>query len=280
MRDQANRLREMAAQLMGRSASGSASVQPPRRRPRTIVVTSGKGGVGKTNIASNLGIILAGMRKSVVLIDADANLGNTEMVLGLSPKHRLSHVVRHEVDIDEALIGTYNGMKVLAGDSGKYDFPTLTSATQKDLLASIYESDTPKDMVLIDTSAGLSNEILFFAVQSDDVLIITTPEPTAVMDAYAMVKLIQHTAQGRMPVLRLIVNMAKSPREAEATFRNLESVIQHFLHEKIEFLGFLLHDAAVGKSVCAQTPVVVHAPHSSVALSLRAIAHKLIVNGR
>ncbi|HLP17859.1 MAG TPA: MinD/ParA family protein [Bacteroidota bacterium] len=279
MRDQANRLREMAAQLMGRSASISAQ-QPTQGRPRTIVVTSGKGGVGKTNIASNLGIILSGMRKRVVLVDADANLGNTEMVLGLSPRYRLSHVVRNEADIDDALITSYNGLKVLAGDSGKYDFPTLTTATQKQLLSTIYEADTPKDIVLIDTSAGLSDEILFFAVQSDDVIIITTPEPTAVMDAYAMVKLIQHTAQGRMPALRLIVNMAKTPREAEATYRNLESVIQHFLHEKIEFLGFLLHDPSVGKSVCAQTPVVVHAPHSSVALSLRAIAHKLIVNGR
>jgi flagellar biosynthesis protein FlhG len=276
MRDQANRLRDMAAQLMGRTAQAPK----PQGRPRTIVVTSGKGGVGKTNIASNLGIILAGMRKSVMLVDADANLGNAEMVLGLSPRHRLSHVVRHEVDIDDALVGSYNGLKVLAGDSGKYDFPTLTAATQRQLLDTIYDAETPKEIVLIDTSAGLSDEILFFSVNSDEVIIITTPEPTAVMDAYAMVKLIQHTAQGRMPLLRLIVNMAKSPREAEATFRNLESVIQHFLHEKIEFLGFLLHDAAVGKSVCAQTPVVIHAPHSSAALSLRAIAHKLIANGR
>jgi flagellar biosynthesis protein FlhG len=276
MRDQANRLREMASQLMGRTTP----VQKPQARPRVIVVTSGKGGVGKTNIASNLGIILSGMRKSVMLIDADANLGNTEMVLGLSPKHRLSHVVRNEVDIDDALITSYNGLKVLAGDSGKYDFPTLTATTQKQLLETITDAATPKDIVIIDTSAGLTDEILYFAVQSDDVIIITTPEPTAVMDAYAMVKLIQHTAQGRMPALRLIVNMVKSPREAEATFRNLESVIMHFLSEKIEFLGFLLHDAAVSRSVCAQTPVVVHAPHSSVALSLRAIAHKLIVHGR
>ncbi|MGE5314771.1 MAG: MinD/ParA family protein [Acidobacteriota bacterium] len=279
MRDQANRLREMAAQIMGRSASAAQKAQQSAR-PRTIVVTSGKGGVGKTNIASNLGIILSGMRKRVVLIDADANLGNTEMVLGLSPKYRLSHVVKNEADIDDALVGSYNGLKVLAGDSGKYDFPVLTAQTQQGLLETIYEAETPKDIVLIDTSAGLSDEILFFSVKSDDVVIITTPEPTAVMDAYAMVKLIQHTAQGRMPALRLVVNMAKSPREAEATFRNLESVIQHFLHESIEFLGFILYDGAVGKAVCAQTPVVVHAPHSSAALSLRAIAHKLLVTGR
>lgn len=277
MRDQANRLREMASQLMGRTTPAQ---KPPQARPRFIVVTSGKGGVGKTNIASNLGIILSGMRKRVVLIDADANLGNTEMVLGLSPKYRLSHVVKSEVDIDDALIASYNGLKVLAGDSGKYDFPVLTTTAQQQLLDTIAEAETPKDIVMIDTSAGLTDEILFFAVQSDDVVIITTPEPTAVMDAYAMVKLIQHTAGGRMPALKLVVNMAKSPREAEATFRNLESVIQHFLNEKIEFLGFLPHDAAVSKSVCAQTPVVVHAPHSSAALSLRAIAHKLIVHGR
>ena len=274
MRDQANRLREMAAQIMGRSAPVKTE------RPRTIVITSGKGGVGKTNIASNLGIILSGMRKSVVLVDADANLGNTEMILGLSPKYRLSHVVRNEIEINDALVTSYNGLKVLAGDSGKYDFPTLTTATQQRLLDTIYESEPQKDFVLIDTSAGLTDEILFFAVNSNDLIIVTTPEPTAVMDAYAMVKLVQHTAKGRMPALRLVVNMAKSPREAEATFRNLESVIQHFLREKIEFLGFLLYDAAISKSVCAQTPVVVNAPHSSVALSLRAIAHKLIVNGR
>ncbi len=274
MRDQANSLREMAAQLMGRSAPANAV------QPRTIVITSGKGGVGKTNIASNLGIILSGMRKSVVLVDADVNLGNAEMILGLSPKYRLSHVVRNEIGVSDALTASYNGLKVLAGDSGKYDYPTLNAATQQRLLDSIYESEPPNDFVLIDTSAGLTDEILFFAVHSTDLVIITTPEPTAVMDAYAMVKLVQHAAKGAMPALRLVVNMAKTPREAEATFRNLESVIQHFLHEKIELLGFILYDAAISKSVCAQTPVVVNAPHSSAALSLRAIAHKLIANGR
>ncbi len=267
--DQAHQLRLLAAEKYKLSSVALA-------KPRTIVVTSGKGGVGKTSFASNLSIVLAGLQKHILLVDADTNLGNVEMMLSVTPKYRLSNVLKRECAVEDALIDSYNGLKIIAGDSGKVNYPESSELMMQRFLESVNTAELSTDIVFIDTSAGLTEEVLFYATRADDTIIVTTPEPTAVMDAYAMMKLIQHRTRGQVPAIHVVVNMVKNPREADETFRNLQSVIDHFLHQQISYLGYIMSTPEVSTAVRKQKPFVISAPHSSASLSVKAIAQKLL----
>jgi flagellar biosynthesis protein FlhG len=263
MHDQATRMREIAAGRRGFERGAAQQV---------ITVTSGKGGVGKSTVALNFAIVLAEMGKSVLLVDADANLANLDVMLGLSPRFRLSHLLRGEADLEDVLISPVTGLRVLPGSSGEVDYPMMSAEQQEELLDSLRGMDDRPEMIIVDTSAGLSPEIVGFAARSSEVLVVTSSEPTAMVDAYAIIKILSASA-GEVPV-SVLLNGVRLPKEAEETAGKLRIAVSHFLRRDIGYAGFIPHDVSAQHAVLRQEPLVRAFPRSGAALSVRALAQR------
>lgn len=264
MPDQAARMRELA---QGTRKSG------PGHRPAILTVTSGKGGVGKSTVSLNLALSLADQGIRVLLFDADQNLAGLDILLGVAPRFRLSSMLRGEREIEEILVRPHQHLRVLPGSSGEVDYPLLTPERQRQLLEDLTSLEEAYDLLLIDTAAGLSPEIITYATEADDVLVVTTPEPTAVIDAYAMVKVIVSTrADAR---IRLLVNCARTPQDADEAVQKLALAVWRFLRRELPCAGIIPFDAAAATAVLRQQPLMLSAPNSGAALSLGAVARAL-----
>lgn len=291
MTDQAHRLRKLA-ELAGRSdlaLSGRRArlnqldtAEDVRmktghselKRTRVMAVTSGKGGVGKTNVVTNLAIALseAGMR--VLVVDADLGLANIDVLLGLHPRHNLGHVVSGQKSLEDVIINGPAGIRIIPGASGLQDLAQMEIARRHALLTDLVSLEEQADLLIIDTGAGLSNSVMDFVVSADEVVVITTPEPTAIADAYAMVKVLSQTASDAS--IRLLVNQARSQSEAEQVTDQILSVARRFLNVFVDDLGYVLVDVAVQRSVRAQKPFVLLYPHSSASECIKAVAKRLM----
>lgn len=265
MLDQASRLREIADRF---------GTQPARSRPHMIAVVSGKGGVGKSIVALNLAVLLAARGSNTLLLDADQNLGNVDVMVGAAPKFRLGNVLAGEKDISEVIVPLTHRLFLLPADSGNPDVRPMTIEQQKDLLHSLSDLEQQFEYVVIDTAAGIGSIEIGFAVRSHEALVVTTPEPTSVMDAYAMIKLI--TAADPMVPVKLLVNEARTPGEADETARKLQMAVRHFLQRHVHFLGYVPHDLHVEKAVARQSPVVNEFPLCSASRALAALAETLL----
>lgn len=265
MHDQATRLRQIAVKYREEALAA---------HPYVLTVTSGKGGVGKSTIALNMAIALADLGKRVLLLDADANLGGLDVMLGVSPRHRLSSVLRGEMDIEDVLLSPYPRLKVLPGNSGETDYPPLTAERQNQLVDDLLLLEDPYDVLMIDTAAGLTPEIIGFADRADETLVVTTIEPTAIMDAYAMIKVI--FAANSKAAISLLVNSVQQPRDGAEAARKLQMAITHFLRHDIGFLGSIPFDSSVQKAVIKQRPAMKLFPRSAVALSVQVLAQRFI----
>jgi len=263
MRDQAARMRALARGL-------DPELPVP---PHVLTVTSGKGGVGKSTIALNLAVQFAGQGRETLLLDADANLASADLMLGLSPQHRLGDVLRGECDLEDALVRPRPGLSLLAGSSGEPDYPVLSAADQRQLLEDLAELERRPEVILVDTGAGLSAEIIGYAELADTVLLVTRPEPTAVLDAYAMVKvLLAGKPDARV---RLVVNGVRTPAEADETAEKLQSAVRHFLRAGLEYAGFIPDDRDVARALERREPVTLASPRSAATLSLEGLARRL-----
>ena len=265
MHDQATRLRQIAVRYREEALAS---------RPYVLTVTSGKGGVGKSTIALNMAIALADLGKRVLLLDADANLGGLDVMLGVSPRHRLGNVLKGEMDIEDVLIAPYPHLKVLPGNSGETDYPALTPERQNQLMDDLLLLEEQYDLLMIDTAAGLTPEIIGFADRADETLVVTTVEPTAIMDAYAMIKVI--FAGNNDAAISLLVNSVHQPRDGAEAARKLQMAVTHFLKRDIAFLGSMPFDSTVQKSVVQQRPAVKLFPRSAVALSVQVLAQRFV----
>jgi flagellar biosynthesis protein FlhG len=261
MPDQAERMRQIA-ELYRRPA-----------RPHVMTITSGKGGAGKSTVALNLAITFCDMGKRVILLDADANLGGLDVMLKLSPRFRLADVLRDDVDLEDALMTPREGLRVLAGNSGEIDYPLLTPGVQERLIDEIIGLRERYDVLMIDTAAGLTPEIIQFAQPADETLIVTTTEPTAILDAYAMMKVLW-SARGDATV-NLIVNAVREPAEADETVNRLRLAVDHFLGRSFGYPGFVPFDPCVHKAIVQQEPVMTRFPRSAAALSIKAIGRAM-----
>ncbi|TAN44314.1 MAG: MinD/ParA family protein [Nitrospirae bacterium] len=245
--------------------------------PKIIAVSSGKGGVGKTNFVANLALLYAGMNKKVVIFDADLGLSNIDVLFGLAPRFNLKHVFLGEKKFKDIIIKGPSGLMIIPASSGVRALTNLT-VEQKLRLISEVENFSPEcDIFLIDTGAGISDNVLFFCGAAQDVVVIVTPEPTSLADAYALIKILSRDFGGKS--FRILVNTARSEKEAHDTFRKLYIVADKFLSISLDYLGYLPFDQHVKDSIIAQRGFITMYPNSGFAKKLSEIGRKLFDAG-
>ena len=240
---------------------------------RVIAVASGKGGVGKTNLAVNLGLSLAQRGVRVALLDGDLGTANVDVVMGLQPRYHLQHVVTGQKTLTDIIIEGPYGMQIIPGASGLPDLVDLPAAQREALLRSLLVLDGTIDLLIIDTSAGVSKNVVQFVLAAGEMLLVTTPEPTAIIDAYALIKIL---ASYQMPVaISLVVNNVRNRDEGDLTARKLTAVAQQFLGRRVECVGNLPYDTSVAEAVRHQSPLMQRYPRCAAADAINSIGDRL-----
>ncbi|UTC62910.1 MinD/ParA family protein [Treponema sp. OMZ 787] len=247
---------------------------PPKRKTRIIAVTSGKGGVGKTNISTNMAIAYAKMGKNVIVIDADLGLANVNVMMNIIPKYNLYHVMKKQKKMSDIIIDTEYGIKFVAGASGFSKIANMEEAERSDFIKELYTL-AEADIIIIDTSAGVSKNVLSFVAAADEVVIVTTAEPTAITDAYGIIKIIATEVENYDLNLKMVVNRVNSALEGKKIAERMIQIVGQFLNLKVEYLGFIYNDPAVEQAVLKQKPFFIYAPKSKAAGCLRHIVAKL-----
>ncbi len=280
--DQAQGLRNLAHHASAASQSAGcrtlplrdAQSEPPApHRARVVAVTSGKRGVGKTNILASLGLQLAKRGGRIVLIDADLNCANLHRVLGLHPQFSLEHVLRGEQRLRDVLSGAPAGPRLIAGWSELTEIGADTRETRSLLKRALGELDALADTVLIDTGAGLAPGVLSILCAVDEIVVVTTPDPTAIAEAYATIKVVNaHNPGARMMV---VANMVQSLDEGAAVFERLDAIASRFLGCFLISLGSIPADANVDRAVKNKRPFLVEYPGSPAARAITQIAGEL-----
>ena len=273
--DQAARLREMVRQRGGACAAGEQEkpAHTRTRRSRVIAVTSGKGGVGKTSLAVNLGILWAQMGKRVVLLDLDLGLANVDVMLNIRPRYNLSHVVMGKLRMKEVL--TYcGGMGIVPGSSGIPAVANLDRVGCDRLIEGFAELENQADIIILDTAAGVGTGVVEFLSAADEVLVVVTPEPTSVVDAYAVVKMLsRHPGSGRV---NLVVNMARDRAEGLRVSGGIIEVTRRFLARPVRALGYIPTDEHVAESVRLRQPFVLNCPGAQASRAVRGIGRMMV----
>lgn len=275
MRDQADKLRQMVDNLKTNQDFIQTNFCPLKKKKtaKVITVTIGKGGVGKTNVAVNLAIALSELGQRVTILDADFGLSNIDVLFGIIPKFTLLDVIRKEKNIIEVLSDGPQNIKFISGGSGVEELVRLDTQHLERFVEDIVLLDEISDIILIDTGAGLAESVMSFVMAADEIFLVTTPEPTSITDAYALVKMVANKDKSK--IIRLIVNRAENYKEAGEILSKLAAVAQKFLNIKINQLGYVTNDDLVMKSVKQQQPFSLNYPKSQAARDIRNIAQKV-----
>lgn len=238
-----------------------------------IAVTSGKGGVGKTNVAVNLAVSLAQSGQDVLLFDADLGLANVDIALGLKPLYDIQHVINGERSLDEILIPGPAGIRVIPASSGVARMAALTPTEQAGLVRAFSELAVPVDTLIVDTGAGIDNTVLTFTAACQELIVVICDEPTSLTDAYALVKVLnQHCNLKRFQVL---ANMVDNDLQGRQLFEKLCKVTDRFLDVHLGYLGAIPRDDYLRRAVRAQKPVVSEFPRSESAKALRLMSDRV-----
>lgn len=240
---------------------------------RHIAITSGKGGVGKTSVSVNLAYQLVRMGYNVCLFDADLGLANVNILLGLTPQFNLKDVILNEKEMHDILIQHSEGLDILPGSSGFQEIVNLDPQEMQKLIGSFQEMDD-YDFFIFDTSAGISKEVISFCIASPEVLVVITPEPTSLTDAYALVKVLSQ--RGYSGSIDVIVNRCRSSAHAKLVYNKFKSAAAKFLGIKIGILGVIMEDANVSDAVAAQKPFMAMYPGSAASKCIEKIAERLL----
>lgn len=268
MNDQASALRQIVKNIKSQRA------RAPGEGARVVCVTSGKGGVGKTSFTVNLAISLVKKGLRVLIVDADFGLANVDVVMGVTPPYNLSHVIRREADIRDAIFEGPGGVHIISGGSGVLELLNLSEDQISMLMDKLLQIDDLADVVLFDTGAGAGPNVVRLIESSEEVIVITTPEPTAIMDAYALIKTVQR--HGSEAKVRLVVSRAENAAEAEDTMAKFAAVVRLYLHVEMEELGYILADPNVPRSIRLQRPFMLSFPKSQAARDIDTITWRFM----
>jgi flagellar biosynthesis protein FlhG len=278
--DQADTLRQMARTAKNNQKNDSASTGglADQQGIRVISVTSGKGGVGKSNVVSNLAIALSAQGKKVLLIDADLGLGNLDVLLGLSPVYNLNDVLNGNKSIIDILIDGPAGIKIIPAGSGVQELTSLGQHEKLKLLDELDMLEEQFDILIVDTEAGISENVTYFTVAAQEIFVVVTPEPTSITDAYALIKLLATRYSEHH--FKVLVNMAKDSEDALEVFRKLANVAGRFLDISLDYLGCVVKDEKVVDAVKRQKAVTELFPDSEASQCFNTIAKRVIENKR
>lgn len=249
-----------------------------RPRARVITVTSGKGGVGKSNTAINLAIQFRKRDKRVIILDADFGLANIEIMFGTVPKYNLSDLIYQGKNIREIITRGPMDVGFVSGGSGIAGLSNLSRDSLNFIIQKLSELDSIADILIIDTGAGVSDAVMEFLVASGEILLVATPEPTSITDAYSLLKVLNrhHRFSSETTEIKMISNKVKSEREGEMLFDKLNSVISRYLMMPVTYLGSVPEDSQLAKAVMQQQPVSLKEPQSKSAVAFEAIAARLL----
>lgn len=252
---------------------------PPVRKPvaKVITVTSGKGGVGKSSISVNLAIQLSRMGKRVVIFDADFGLANIEIMLGLHPRYNLADMMYRGKTLNDIITYGPENVGFISGGSGIQELANLSREQIITLIQKLNELDEFADVVIVDTGAGISDTVLEFVAASEEVLLVATPEPTSITDAYALLKTLNKKATYRKEktVVKMIANQVHGNRDAKELFEKLGMVVAKFLDIEVEYLGSVPYDHNMQKAIMKQTPISILDSSCNTARAVNQIANTL-----
>ena len=281
MEDQAEKLREIMRQKSaepGKENEKNSRTGDPlpkgNSKTRIITITSGKGGVGKTNMSVNMALAYARLGKRVVVMDADLGLANVNIMLNMVPRYTLYDMIRKKKTMKEIMVETDYGISIVAGASG---FSKVANLTDEERQNFIQELNTLSfaDIIIIDTSAGVSSNVLDFIAAADDAIIITTPEPTAITDAYGIIKIIATEYDNLDMELKLVVNRVKGAGEAKKVADRMTHIAGQFLNLKVDYLGFIKDDPVVSQAVLRQKPFMVIDPRCEASKCVQHIVGRM-----
>lgn len=270
MEDQVKELQELMRDVKP-SKSKSASKD---HKTRIIAITSGKGGVGKTNLAVNMAIAYAQIGKKVILIDGDLGMANVNVLLNIVPQYNLMHVINKQKKMSEIILDTEFGFKFIAGANGFSKIANL-SVDELDNFAKEFASLSNADVIIIDTGAGIANNVLQFVAAADEVYVVTTPEPTAITDAYGIIKIITTELVNRELNLKLLVNKVHTADEGKKISERIINIVGQFLNYKVDYIGFVYADPVVEQSVIRQKPFMIVNPTSKPAQCVKHIVGRI-----
>lgn len=267
--DQAENLRKMVKEQT-----------TPRQLARVITVTSGKGGVGKSSVSVNLAIALSRMGHRVIILDADFGLANVEVMLGIRPKYNLADLMFHGKSLSDIITVGPENIGFISGGSGIQELTNLTREQIVYLIQKLVELDERADIIIVDTGAGIADSVLEFVAASSEVLLVATPEPTSITDAYALLKTLNRKKEIilRDTAIKMIANRVDTCDDGKELYDKLSLVVSKFLSLKLEYLGALPQDPSVSKAVMKQKPVITLYPNSHFAKALTGFAELLSDN--
>ena len=265
MIDQAQKLRQLASTHSQNST-----------KPKIITITSGKGGVGKSNIVVNTSIMLQKLGKKVLLFDADIGMGNDDVLMGFLPKYNVFDIIFNNKTIDEVMIKGPYGVSLVPAGSGLNRIENLSKKRREEFINKLSDLEN-FDYILMDTGAGISRDVLGFISCCDDLIMVTTPEPTSLTDAYSLLKAVSHF--NLKSKAKVIINRALDEKEANITFNKLNNAVSKFLRVEMEYLGMVSEDRKLVQSVRAQEPFIISYPNCDASKDIEKIAVKLIGDG-
>ncbi len=240
---------------------------------RVLAVTSGKGGVGKTNVSVNMAVAMAQVGRQVLVFDADLGLANLDVMLGLQPQYNLSHVLSGERSLEEILVEGPAGIRIIPASSGIQRMAELTPTEHAGMIRAFSELSADVDVLLVDTAAGISDSVVSFSKAAQEVIVVVCDEPASITDAYALIKLLNKEHNVRR--FRILANMAHSPQEGRELFAKMVRVTDRFLEDVVlDYMGSVPYDEYLRKAVQRQRPIVEMYPRSKAAQAFTALARK------
>jgi flagellar biosynthesis protein FlhG len=275
--DQAESLRTLVRSLQG-GGSKATSPSPIRHKTQTIAFTSGKGGVGKTSLSLNIAIALSKQEnKKILVLDTDLGTANVDIILGVFPKYNISHVLYEDKPIEDVVVDGPFQVKILPGVSGVEELTTLTEIQQERFYDQLerYQDDYQPDYIFVDTGAGIGSNVISFLLASDEVVIIATPEPTSMSDAYAIIKTLHK--YDKMLKISVLVNMVSNEAQAKRVFSTIKTVSERFLSKELSLLGYVRFDRLMSQAIRKQKPVMITFPNSQASGEIEQLS-KCIIN--